>query len=276
VDPLAIYGTGPANNWLYPACNCTLGSDPTGNGGNCLPNQPGYVIDGGLNGPRAYSPAFQVAMATLKLPVPKADLCHSLGSALQPGPNPAAQQYLLLDVTNPSRGVGIKYTGGDPCQGGKRRSLTVWLQCDDDVNNKPDDEPVFENMNDLCSYEVYVKTAYGCPIECGGLTSNGKLCGGHGLCDFDTALRTSKCFCNDGFTGVDCTSPVAPPPTGLSAVASGLIVVCVFLVGTLAFLAFLWYRIRGLRLDPAAYSSLRAGPEEADKANLNAPSFMST
>ena len=243
-----------------------------------VPNS-GWVPDGGLNGPRAYSPAFQVALTSLKLPVPINDHCHSLGSALQPGPNPAAQQFLLLDVTNPSRGVGIKYTGGDSCGPGaaaKRRSLTVWLQCDDDVNNKPDDEPVFENMNDLCSYEVYVKTAYGCPVECGGLTSNGKLCGGHGLCDFDTSLGNSKCFCNDGWAGVDCTSQAGGPPSGLSALASGLIVVCVFLVGTLGFLIYLWYRIRGLRLDPAAYSSLRAGPEAEDKSSLNAPSFMST
>ena len=30
----------------------------------------------------------------------------------------------------------------------------------------------------------------------------------------------------------------------------------------MAFLAFLWYRIRSLRLDPAAYSALRAGPDD--------------
>jgi hypothetical protein len=217
------------------------------------------------------APAFQVANTNRFWNVPDADLCHMMGGPLATGANPTVS-YMLVDTKNPSRGVGIKYSGGDSCGIGKpSRSLTVWLQCDDDITNKPDTEPVFETGH--CAYEIYVKTAYGCPTQCA--INNNKLCGGHGICEFDSALRNSKCFCNDGWTGSDCSSP-AGTSGGLSATANGLIVVCVFLTCTLGFLGFLWFRIRTLRLDPQAYSALRSGPEAEDKSSLNAPSFSSS
>lgn len=274
VDPLTIYGSGPANNWKYPICNCTYGYGARSNGQDnaCLQGNAGYVPDGGMDGPRAWAPAFQVALPKGRFTVPVPDQCHSLGAGLAPGNNPS-QSYLLVDPSNPSRGVGIKYSGGDSCaQNGPSRSLTVWLQCEDDNSNKPDDEPVLETGS--CAYEIFVKTLYGCPLECGGLT-NGRLCTGHGICDYDTSVKSSRCFCNDGFSGDDCSISGAAGGSGLSALASVLIVVVIFLVGTLGFLGFLWYRIRSLRLDPAAYSALRAGPEESDKASLNAPAFSS-
>ena len=181
------------------------------------------------------SPAFQVAMTNAIWNVPAADQCHRLGVTL---PTPTSSSalstsFLLLDNKNPSLGVGIKYSGGDSCSSGVGRSLTVWLQCEDDNTNKPDNEPVFETKT--CAYEIYVKTLFGCPLECGGLT-NGRLCSGHGICDFDSTVKNSRCFCNDGWNGDDCSNNVAAGSSGLSALASVLIVVVIFLVGTLGFL----------------------------------------
>ncbi len=41
---------------------------------------------------------------------------------------------------------------------------------------------------------------------------------------------------------------------------------------------FLWYRIRSLRLDPAAYSALRAGPDDSQKgsAYTTEPTFAAS
>ena len=68
-------------------------------------------------------------------------------------------------------------------------------------------------------------------------------------------------------------SPVFPPlhhlVRGQELLGGVLLAVCIFLVGTLAFLGFLWYRIRSLRLDPAAYSALRAGPSDFKAADGN-------
>ncbi len=238
VDPLLILGPQPYftnPNWYWPSCNCTVGFSSTGlTTPPCVAQatnpQLGPVPgDGSSWGP---APAFQVSMTSSRWRVPNNDMCHRLGSTL--GPTATSTSFLLLDSTNPSRGVGIKYSGGDTCAAsGPARSLTVWLQCEDDNNNKPDDEPVLESGN--CAYEIFVKTLYGCPLECGGLT-NGRLCTGHGICDYDTGLKSSRCFCNDGFSGDDCSITGAAGASGLSALASVLIVVVIFLVGTLGFL----------------------------------------
>jgi len=54
-----------------------------------------------------------------------------------------------------------------------------------------------------------------------------------------------------------------PPKSGLSTEGAVLIVVCIVLVALLGLLYFIWTRVSGLRLDPAAYRSLAAGPDDA-------------
>ena len=33
-----------------------------------------------------------------------------------------------------------------------------------------------------------------------------RLCGGHGICDYDRSKTTARCFCNEGWSGPDCMS----------------------------------------------------------------------
>lgn len=177
--------------------------------------------------------------------------------------------------------MSVTYTGGDLCppKRGQQvaRSLKLWLICDTDVVNVPDQEMVAETDN--CGYEIFVRSAYGCPRECpmgpDPATGATALCSNHGLCDFDTAVQSSRCFCNDGYSGPDCGTRAGAAAGGLSAAGGVLIAVCIFLVVTLAFLTYLWFRIRSLRLDPAAYSALRAGPDDADKAQFSASGVAS-
>jgi hypothetical protein len=255
------YNSGTPVDWLN-VWNCT-----TTVGGSGDKSNPQY-------GP---GPAFQVA----NFPVQKEDYCHRLGSQLQSG-GYSNVNYKLIDTSNPSRGVGIQYSGGDRCGNPNaaiptQRSLTVWLQCDEDASGAiSENEVVLETPppagsppgSSSCQYEILVKSAYGCPYECpsapdpltGGLP---QLCSRHGFCDFDSGASKPKCFCNDGWSGTDCGTRTSAASSGLSGTGGVLLAVCIFLVGTLAFLGFLWYRIRSLRLDPAAYSALRAGPELA-------------
>lgn len=206
------------------------------------------------------SPAFQYA----NIPVPVGDKCHRLGGDVTVNPI----VYGLYDVSNPSRGVSLQYSGGDVCPGGAGlpRTLRVWLLCYNDAVNIPDQETVLESSS--CFYDIFVNSAFGCPAECPApqdpTTGARNLCSNHGVCDFDRALGTSRCFCNGGYEGKDCGTVSVAAPKGLSALGGVLIGVGVFLALTLMFLVFLWMRIRSLRLDPSAYSALRAGPDMGD------------
>jgi len=210
-------------------------------------------------------PAYQYANPSIRAPT--GDKCHRLGSPV----SGSTMSWGLYDSTNPSRGVWVQYNGGDRCPGTSLyRSLRVWMLCYDDATNIPDDEVVLETSN--CAYEIFIKSAFGCPVQCplpaGDGGSSRQLCSGHGVCDFDASMGNSRCFCNPGFDGDDCSGVAAGPATGLSTAGGVLIGVSVFLALTLGFLAYLWFfKIARLRLDPTAYSALRAGPEDAPGAS---------
>lgn len=219
---------------------------------------------GGTEAISAPSPAFQYA----NVPVPDSDKCHRLGGDAASGGN---IQWGLYDINNPSAGVVIQYLGGDTCpnSGGKRRSLKLWLNCYNDQGSVPTDETVLESS--MCTYDIFVNSALGCPAECPLVPSadgqSKNLCARHGVCEYDRVLGNSRCFCNEGWAGNDCSQVAQAPPSGLSAVGGVLLGVSLLLVSTLGFLVYLWRRIRGLRLDPSAYASLRGGEEgEAEAA----------
>jgi hypothetical protein len=212
------------------------------------------------------APAFQL---NNRVPPGSAQACQRLGAQLMPG-DTSTVIWSLYDPTNPSRGIAMNYTGGDRCANGVQRSLQVWMLCYNDPTNILDVEMVYEGDDSTslttCAYEIFLKTLYGCPADCPApvdtVTGYPNLCGGHGVCDYDRVQGASRCFCNGGWTGSDC-STVDAPTSGLSPLGAVLVGVCIFLTLTLAFLGYLWVRIRGLRLDPTAYSALRAGPDMA-------------
>ncbi len=157
------------------------------------------------------------------------DKCHRLGSTLSDVGGGITWGY--FDNTDPSRGVSITYGGGDACPQQKTRSLRIWLECVPDAYNVPDQELVVET-ND-CFYEIFAPSAYGCPTECP--LNNKQLCSNHGLCGFDSGMKKSKCFCNSGFSGADCSIKAAATG-GLSNVGGVLIGVGIFLLVTMGFL----------------------------------------
>ena len=143
-------------------------------------------------------------------------------------------------IPPPPTGVTLTYTGGDACPSwanGGARTLKLWLACYNDQGSLPKDEVVLESGT--CRYDIFVQTAYGCPSECPLVptgTGTVNLCARHGVCDFDREVGRSRCFCNDGWTGGDCSTPAAAAATGLSAVGAVLLTVGLLLVATLGFL----------------------------------------
>ena len=67
------------------------------------------------------------------------------------------------DKTNPTRGVTLKYVGGDACPYSYGdRSLSLHFQCQDGktVLHK---EPVEETNK--CQYEIFIPSTFGCPTR---------------------------------------------------------------------------------------------------------------
>jgi hypothetical protein len=190
----------------------------------------------GYSSPKDWDPAPAYQYANPSINAPPADQCHRLGDSV----SPASMTWGLYDQTNPSRGVTIQYKGGDRCPGTSySRSMRIWLLCYDDATNIPDEEMVLESGNPVCTYDIFIRSAFGCPTQCAlpmGPSGNRQLCAGHGVCDFDASKGTSRCFCNPGYTGDDCSQVSAPASKGLSAAGGVLIAVSVILAMTLAFL----------------------------------------
>lgn len=207
--------------------------------------------------------------------------CHRLGAPnndpATPGlPAAGSMAWGLYDTTNPSRGVTVQYLSGDSCPtsfGRTARQLKLWLLCYDDATNIPDDETILENQ--VCAYDIFLKSAFGCPVQCPLFAPPGsqtrRICAGHGVCDFDAVRKNSRCFCNAGWGGDDCSQSVGAAQR-LSMAGVILIVVSFILVVMLALLAYLWiFKISKLRLDPTAYSTL-AGADEIGPSGLGAAS----
>ncbi|KAA0150539.1 hypothetical protein FNF28_07243 [Cafeteria roenbergensis] len=188
--------------------------------------------------------------------------CHRLSADV--ASHPGNETWSLVEPGNPSRGVQVRYEGGDlccangmsACSDPQPRSLELQFFCKDDTANVFDRETVLEYGK--CHYKIWLDTASGCPTQCPIVS--GHLCSGHGVCDFDTTSKQPRCFCNEGFQGNSCSDPVVVQ-SGLSAAGMVLIFVSIFLVFFLVVLYYLWRKIRSLRLDPNAYKSLHRRPE---------------
>ena len=87
-----------------------------------------------------------------------------------------------------------------------------------------------------CQYVAHSYSPYGCPVECKRV--NGQVCGGTGVCGWDTSIQQARCFCNDDYIESDCQTPRTPYPTGSVAgsVIGGMLLGSLGLVGVIFFL----------------------------------------
>eukprot|EP01034_Spumella_vulgaris_P021474 gene21474-27509_t len=100
-------------------------------------------------------------------------------------------------------------------------------------------------------------SVYGCPLECP--VSNRQLCGGQGHCAFDEDKVAARCFCNNGYTGNDCTQKVDTSttlnysPALLGLIITLFIIICV-LIGSVLFMV---RQISAYKEDMANYRQLQ-------------------
>lgn len=182
--------------------------------------------------------------------------CHVIGTY---DPKQDDLIYSLLDPSDPSKGVSLRYGNGDRCEAfktkGVYRSTTLDVQC---ANVKMSILSATEP--NTCQYHMLLKSYYGCPAEC-PITSNG-LCDSHGYCRFDKLKKKSYCYCNQGYSGDSCATRGGGAQAAIydgHSVQVGL--TATLLVVTLALLAVVGYmiwRVAEYRKEQA-YASLSSG-----------------
>ena len=111
--------------------------------------------------------------------VPAADKqCKNAGTA-------TSMTWGLIDGADPSKGVKLTYTGGERCHTNNvDRQTTLLFKCEDraiPIVSRAE-EPEGQKS---CKYEIDLPSYYGCPKECPIGGDDRKLCGGHGLCNYD-------------------------------------------------------------------------------------------
>jgi len=238
--------------YVFNICGNTIGGNngcPTSYGTGDFFGKACFEDDG--NGKCTPAPVFQVAQWY--------DGCYRLGADVRTHGASAR----LADPADASRGVVISYSGGSSCGSVGNRTFSLQLDCKNDVYNIPDREPVDETL--LCQYEIAIESASGCPLECGRV--DGELCNNKGVCRFDTDLGQARCFCSEGYEGNACQGASASSSVAMTPVAVTLVIILsfmtIFLVGLLVVIILLWFKIKSLRLDPTAYTSL-AGMASSD------------
>lgn len=148
------------------------------------------------------APVFQVCQDSTRCN----NVCHRLGDT-------AANAQIQAFPWNPSHGVSVLYTGGDACSTPKDgmvpRSASLDFICYDASGLLPSKDAVIEDTT--CRYHFLIYSKAGCPQECPfgvlpGQRGSGHLCAGAGICDYDSSIGQARCFCDQGYSGTDCTT----------------------------------------------------------------------
>lgn len=189
---------------------------------------------------------------------PTGGQCYQVG-----GPSAQGWNFSVYDTTKPARGVSLTMLNGESTwcpvnrQTGavRNRTFTVSLLCAPmPTNTFYTSATVFE-LNQ-CDYRMEIKSVAGCPTECTGGPGSQSVCGGNGVCGFDTDANRAKCYCYAGFAGSGC-APAGAAAAGLSAEGVILIIVCVVLAMVIGLVGFMFLKLRKLQVDPSAYEQMQ-------------------
>ena len=140
----------------------------------------------------------------------------------------------------------MTYTGGQHCSSGLRRSLAINFICSSNKIETFEKQVIDEAAH--CTYAISVESEYACPLEC-GFGSAGAMCGGHGLCRYDTDAKKARCFCNSGHAGAGCDQSSASVVTTYGPILGLLIFVTIIMLLLAGGIGMLW-RWMALRTVP--------------------------
>lgn len=174
--------------------------------------------------------------------------------------NEAATTVRLLDTSDPTKGIQLRYLG-DFCNGGKQRTVFIHLECADVLAPVPTHAYEYSS----CEYTIYMPSVYGCPLECP--VAHRAICGGQGHCAYDPDAQQARCFCNEGYGGPACTITgsaleYASHP-GYSPAMLGLTITLGIIIAALVISIIMMIRqVAAYRNDIANYQVLKGGDED--------------
>lgn len=125
-------------------------------------------------------------------------------------------------------GVSLFYPNGDLCYDPYNstnyvpRNFAIDFQCYDSNGFFPINDVIQEDIQ--CTYHAMIKTPVGCPIQCKRGGPINRICAANGICGYDMTNGYAKCFCNQGYSGADCTAvgdKGLPPPIDYSPNIAG-------------------------------------------------------
>jgi len=152
--------------------------------------------------------------------------------------------FSLYDMENPGKGVTLTYSYGQSCHrttadSSGRRKTRINFLCDPTAVEKVDRYVMDESAH--CEYDITIKSQYACPTQC-GFGGSHEMCGGHGVCGYDTDNNEARCFCNEGYSGSGCDQGVEEKQTlqGYGPILGLLIFVVIALVGLVVAVIGLW------------------------------------
>jgi len=247
-------------DYVYTFAVCSTTKPPA----NCL------AADGTSRVDPYWAPAWQTNGTENAITVPDVEdrLCRYLGGNGE-GQLSTVSKFSVLDPKNPNDlGVRLTYSYGQHGSGAyknQRRELDLNFKCSHAcsgsqtcVENWSDPSQNVMDESHHLKYEITIESEYACPTEC-GFGGSHSICGGHGVCGFDTDLKQARCFCNEGYSGSGCDA--ASEEEGLAGygpILALLIFVTIALVGLVAAVVGLWRFVseRTVPLDGQAYARM--------------------
>lgn len=194
--------------------------------------------------------------------------CHNAGKVS------AGSKFQLTDNSNPAHGVKLNYTDGSVCKHGHDfnecggdtgnpcpdRQTTLYFVCKDEATNAEQAAEINEKGQiEHCTYSVEVRTMHACPQQCGLSWNEDQnrlaLCAGHGLCGWDQTNSAAKCFCDNGWSGKDCSTKGNATSSG--GVKGLLILLLLISIGLVAVVVFMAKQVRAYRNDATNYMQIR-------------------
>jgi len=189
--------------------------------------------------------------------------CYYLGGNGQAAGLESVAAFGLYDMENPGKGVTLTYSYGQSCHrvtadSTGRRKTRINFVCDPTAGVEKVDKYVMDESAH-CEYDITIKSEYACPTQC-GFGGTHSMCGGHGVCGYDTDNSVARCFCNEGYSGPGCDQGGTAQETlqGYGPILGLLIFVVIALVGLVVAVLGLW-----------RYMSQRTVPLDGSYARLD-------
>jgi len=157
----------------------------------------------------------------------------------------------LIDQMDPSRGIKLIYEG-PRCNhnGSPQRTFEISVPCVDTVATLP----LYANEPDYCQYKVEIPSYHGCPLECP--IHKGRLCGGEGVCRYDSSAGQPRCFCNDGREGSACTDKKGSSSQTSGTEVALLVTMLLITLGLVGALFYVVKQVQGYRLEANQFYSM--------------------